>query len=133
MASKPMTEERLAEQKKVVEKAVNGKMLNKYEGVLLSGENSKIIKAVSGELRNTHQAVFKCCLGKNACEHCGIRSQLDRAHTKGRMEIAKEVLDKLHPEPTVPIDMKVFIKDFVLQHSNYGVWMLCKKCHKELG
>jgi hypothetical protein len=133
MASKHMTDERLAEQRKVVEKAINGKMLNKYEGVMLSGDNSKIIKAISGELRNTHQAVFKSCLGKDACEHCGTKGNLDRAHTKGRMEIAKEVMDELHPEPNALIDMKVFMKAFVMLHSKYGVWMLCKKCHKELG
>ncbi len=133
MSSKIMSIERLSEQKSVVEKALNSKMLNKYEGVLLNGENSKIIKAISGELRNTHQIVFKACLGKNACEHCGIQSRLDRAHTKGRMEIAKEVMDEVHPDSNIAIDMKVFMKEFVMRHSKYGVWMLCKKCHKELG
>ena len=128
-----MKPERLAEQKPVVEKAVNSKMLNKYDGVSLIGNNPNIIKAISGELRNTHQQVFKACLGKVNCEHCGTQGQLDRAHTKGRMEIAKEVLDEIHPEPHVSIDMKVFMKAFVLRHSKYGVWMLCKRCHKELG
>ena len=133
MASKIMTDERLAEQNSVVEKAANSKMLNKYDGVLLIGDNIKIIKSHTGELKNTHNAVFKCCLGRDSCENCGLKKPLDRAHTKGKMEIAKEVLDEIHPEPNVPIDMKVFMKAFVLRHSKYGVWMLCKKCHKELG
>ena len=133
MASKPMSDERLAEQKSVVERAANSRMLDKYGGVMLSGDNSKIIKAVTGELKNTHNAVFKKCLGKNCCEHCGAEEPLDRAHMKSKLEIAKEVLDKLHPEPTVPIDMKIFMKGFVMGHLTVGVWMLCKKCHKELG
>jgi len=133
MASKIMTDKRLAEQKPVVEKAANSKMLNKYEGVLLLGDNMKIINSHTGELRNIHNTVFKSCLGKDVCENCGVKERLDRAHTKGKKEIAKEVLDEFHPEPNIPIDMKVFITAFVLRHSKYGVWMLCKKCHKELG
>ena len=128
-----MSEERLAEQKTVVEKAANGKMLNKYGGVMLSGDNSKIIKALTGELRNTHNTVFKKCLGKKSCEHCGAEERLDRAHMKSKLEIAKGVLDKLHPEPDSPVDMKDFMKEFVMQHVNVGIWMLCKKCHRALG
>jgi hypothetical protein len=133
MATKPMTAERLAEQKRVVEKAISGRMLNKYDGVLLIGENSRIIKAHAGELKNTHNAVFKNCLGKKTCEHCGLECRLDRAHMKSKLTIAKEVLDSIHPIATVPIDMKVFMTAFVAEHANVGVWMLCKQCHKELG
>ena len=117
-----MTDDRLAEQKIVVEKAANSKMLDKYSDVMLIGDNSKIIKAHTGELKNTHNAVFKKCLGKKECEHCGAKEPL-----------AKQVLDKLHPNPKEPIDMKVFMKEFVMQHCEVGVWMLCKKCHRELG
>ena len=133
MASKSMTPERLAEQKKVVEKAVASRMLNKYSGVMISGENSQIIKSHTGELKNTHNSVFKDCLGKKACEHCGIEGRLDRAHTKSKLEIAKDVLDELHPVAEIAIDMKMFMTAFVMRHSTVGVWMLCKKCHKELG
>ena len=52
---------------------------------------------------------------------------------KSKMEIAEEVLNELHPEPNVPIDMKVFMKEFVIRHIKVGVWMLCKPCHRELG
>jgi hypothetical protein len=133
MASKLMSDERLAEQQTAVEKAVNSKMLDKYGEVLLIGENSNIIKAHAGELNNTHNAVFKKCLGKKNCEHCGAEERLDRAHMKSKMEIAKQVLDELHPKPNEPIDMKVFIKEFVMRHLKVGVWMLCRKCHRELG
>ena len=133
MASKPMSEERLAEQRSVVLKAINGRMLKKYRGAMISGENSNILKAFMGELRNTHLAVFKNCLGKKSCEHCGLEKPLARAHTKSRPQIAKEVLDSIHPDPTVPIDMEVFVKAFVMRHIDVGVWMLCAKCHKELG
>jgi hypothetical protein len=133
MASKPMSDDRLAEQKIVVEKAANSKMLDKYGGVMLIGDNSKIIKAHAGELKNTHNAVFKKCLGKKNCEHCGAEERLDRAHMKSKIDIAKEVLDKLHPNPNEPIDMKVFMKEFVISHREVGVWMLCKDCHRELG
>jgi len=133
MASKPMTKERLLEQKTVVEKAVKGRMLNKYQEVMLSGKNSQIIKAITGELKNTHNAVFKKCLGKKACEHCGAEERLDRAHMRSKIDIAKEVLDELHPLPHIPFDMKVFMTAFVMRHVEIGVWMLCKKCHKELG
>lgn len=128
-----MSVERLAEQKAVVEKAANSKMLDKYEGVMLCGDNTRIIKAIAGELKNTHNSVFKKCLGKNACEHCGTKERLDRAHMKSKMVIVKEVIDKLHPSHEKLIDMKVIMKEFVLAHLNVGVWMLCKKCHKELG
>jgi len=133
MASKPMPPERLAEQKSVVEKAALSKMLNKYEGVMISGSNTQIIKAITGELKNTHNSVFKHCLGKKACEHCGATGVLDRAHMKSKIDIANEVLTTLHPDPTIAIDMKLFMVEFVLRHSTIGVWMLCKKCHKELG
>ena len=133
MASKTMSADRLFEQKIVVEKAANSKMLDKYSEVMLLGNNSKIIKAIAGELRNTHNTVFKKCLGKNNCEHCGVEELLDRAHMKSKMIIAKQVIDDLHPNPDVPIDMKVFMKAFVMKHIEIGVWMLCKKCHKELG
>ena len=44
MASKSMTDERLAEQKPVVEKAANSKMLNKYDSVfLVNPDGSSII------------------------------------------------------------------------------------------
>ena len=134
MASKLMSAERLAEQKKVVEKAVAGKMLNKYDGVMLIGENSDILRGLSGELRNTHLAVFKQCLGKKTCEHCSVEcKKFDRAHTKDRPSIALEVLYEIHPDPNVPIALKAFMAAFVMKHAVYGVWMLCKKCHKELG
>ena len=133
MASKPMSNERLAEQKLVVEKSANSKLLDKYCGVMLIGENSRIIKAITGELKNTHNAVFKKCLGKKNCEHCGVDEQLDRAHTKSKMDIAKQVLDDIHPTPNEPIDMKIVMKEFVMRHREVGVWMLCKKCHRELG
>ena len=101
---------------------------------MLSGPNSKIIGGIMGELKNTHNSVFKKCLGKTACEHCGCQERLDRAHNiKSRPEIAKEVLDELHPDSMVQIDMGVFMKEFVMRHAKYGVWMLCKKCHGELG
>ena len=128
-----MSSERLAEQKVVVEKAACSKMLNKYEGVMISGDNSQIIKSITGELKNTHNAVFKKCLGKTACEHCGDTGILDRAHMQSKITIATEVLDELHPDPTVAIEMKVFMVAFVMRHTNIGVWMLCKKCHRELG
>ena len=129
-----MSTERLSEQKKVVEKAVAGKMLNKYEGVMLIGENACILRGLGGELRNTHLAVFKRCLGKKACEHCGIECRkLERAHTKDRPSIALEVLNEIHPDPTVPISQKAFMAAFILKHAEFGVWILCKKCHKELG
>ncbi len=133
MSTKSMSTERLAEQKIVVEKAVKSKSFEKYKGVYVCGENSKILKAFMGELRNIHQAVFKKCLGKTSCEHCGIKEQLDRAHTKGRPEIAKEVLDKIHPNQDDKLEIILFVREFVLEHANVGVWMLCKKCHKELG
>lgn len=133
MASKPMSAERLLEQKIVVEKAAKSKLLNKYSGVMISGNNSNIVKAIAGELKNTHNSVFKKCLGKKNCEHCGTEGQLDRAHMKSKIEIAKEVLDELHTEPSVSIDMKTIMTDFVMRHLNVGVWMLCKKCHRELG
>lgn len=137
MASKIMSaerlSERLSEQKKIVEKAVAGKMLNKYEGLMITGENSDILRGVSGELRNTHLAVFKGCLGRKRCEHCGIECKIERAHTKDRPSIALEVLDEIHPDPNVPIALKAFMTAYVLKHAVYGVWMLCKKCHKELG
>ena len=129
MASKQMTVERLAEQKKVVEKAAASRMLNKYAGTKLLGENSNLIKSHAGELKNTHNSVFKKCLGKTACEHCGRQERLDRAHMRSKMDIAKDVLDELHPDPTVAIDMKEFMVAFVLRHAEVGVWMLCKPCH----
>jgi len=133
MASKPMTLERLAEQKVVVEKALSSKMFDKYEGVYICGDNSKILKAIMGELRNIHLAVFKKCLGKKTCEHCGVEEPLERAHTKSRPDIAKEVLDKIHTDTGNLLEMKLFVKEFVSAHATIGVWMLCKKCHKELG
>lgn len=133
MATKSMSLERLAEQKVVVEKAANSKMLDKYGGIMLCGDNTRIIKAIAGELKNTHNSVFKNCLGRLECEHCGAEETLDRAHMKSKMVIAKEVIDKLHPSHEELIEMKVFMKEFVLAHLRVGVWMLCKKCHKELG
>jgi hypothetical protein len=133
MATKPMSTERLAEQKIVVEKALKSKSLENYKGVRVCGENSKILKAFMGELRNIHLSVFKKCLGKTSCEHCGIKAQLDRAHTKGRPEIALEVLDRIHTNPDDELELILFVREFILEHINVGVWMLCKKCHKELG
>jgi hypothetical protein len=133
MASKPMSSERLAEQKCAVEKALSGRMLNKYDGVMLSGDNSKIMKAVMGEFRNTHRSVFLNFLGKKTCEHCNINKCVERAHIKRRPDIVKEVLDELHPDPNVPINFHSIMKEFVMKHFTVGVWMLCKKCHKELG
>jgi hypothetical protein len=133
MASKLMSEERLAEQRSVVEKALKSKMLNKYDGTSLIGDNLSIMKSHSGEFRNTHQSVFKKCLGKKNCEHCGSEGQLDRAHTKRRTDLVKDMLDEIHPDPTVPISMKVIMEEFVMRHIHVGVWMLCKTCHKTLG
>ena len=133
MASKPMSSERLAEQKCAVEKALSGKMLDKYDGAMLIGDNSKLMKAFMGEFRNTHLSVFKNCLGKKVCEHCGVEARLDRAHTKSRIDIVKDVFDELHADPDVPINFHSIMKEFVMRHAAIGVWMLCKKCHKELG
>jgi len=137
MAAKPMAADRLGEQKAVVEKAAESKMLDKYRGVMLSGDNSKIIRAIAGELKNTHCNVFKKLLAqKKECEHCGFVGgvgSLDRAHTISKLKIAKEVMDTLHPEICVPIDMYVFMKEFVMRHISIGVWILCKKCHNQLG
>lgn len=136
MAAKPMTPERLAEQKPVVEKATKSRMLNKYDGVLLGGNNisnERIVKSIAGELKNTHNSVFKNCMGKTACEHCGIVERLDRAHMRSKIDIATEALDEIHTNLLVPIDMKLFMVEFVKRHANIGVWMLCKKCHRQLG
>lgn len=133
MATKIMSDARLGEQKLVVEKAVNSRMLKKYCGVMLNGDNSNIIKAITGELKNVHNSVFKKCLGKKSCEHCGADEQLDRCHMISKMVIAKDVLDKVHPSSDKAIDMNIIMKEFVLAHVNIGVWMLCKTCHKELG
>ena len=62
MASKCMTDERLVKQNPIVEKVANSKMLNKYDCILLIGDNMKIIKSYTGELKNTHNAVFKSSL-----------------------------------------------------------------------
>lgn len=128
-----MTEERLLEQKNLIEKVLKSKLFNKYEGVYISGNNSNILKSIMGELRNIHLAVFKKRLGKNLCEHCHVEERLDRAHTKSRPEIGKEVLDRIHTNPSELLDMNLFMKEFVSAHTKVGVWMLCKKCHKELG
>lgn len=128
-----MTPDRLDEQRIVVESAINRKFLDKYSGVLISGDNKKIVRALTGEFKNTHNSVFKKCLGKTSCEHCGDVGELDRAHTRSRLDIAEEVLNELHPDPSVPIDIKTFMVAFILRHRTIGVWMLCKKCHKELG
>ena len=111
------------------------KSLNKYDGVLIGGQglsNHKIIRAINGELKNTHNSVFKNCLGKKYCEECEeISDVFNRAHTISRLTMAEKVLNKIHPDLTVPIDMKVFIVAFIEEHKYHGVWMLCKECHKK--
>ena len=128
-----MSYDRLAIQRPIVEKASKSKMLKKYSGIMISGNNSNIIKGITGELRNVHNAVFKNRLGKEICEHCGAKERLDRAHIKSKIDIAKEILDKLHPKSDEQIDLNVFMTEFVLAHINVGIWMLCKKCHNKLG
>ena len=133
MASKLMSEERLAEQRIVVEKAAKSKTLNNYAGCWVIGDNLSIMKSHSGEFRNIHKSVFKNRLGKKNCEHCGSEGQLDRAHTKRRTDLVKDMLDEIHPDPTVAISMKVIMEEFIMRHVQVGVWMLCKGCHKTLG
>lgn len=137
MSSKQMTVKRLEEQSKHIEIFINkSKLVNKYDGILIGGNgltNCRIIRAINGELKNIHNSVFKSCLGRKCCEECGKTGQLDRAHTLGRLEISEIVLNKIHPDLTIPIDMKVFITAFIVEHKLYGVWMLCKECHKNLG
>lgn len=137
MSSKLMTVERLEEQSKHIEIFIKkSKLINKYDGFLIGGNglsNRLIVRAINGELKNIHNSVFKSCLGKKCCEECGENRQLDRAHTLGRLEIAENVLNKIHSDLIIPIDMKVFITSFIIEHKLYGVWMLCKECHKKLG
>jgi len=137
MSSKLMTFERLEEQSKHIEEFIKkSKLINKYDGFLIGGnglDNCRLVRAINGELKNIHNAVFKKCLGKKCCEECGKISQLDRAHTLSRLEIAEQVLNKIHHDLTIPIDMKVFLTEFILEHKLHGVWMLCKECHKKLG
>ena len=137
MSSKAMTVERLEEQSKHIEKFINkSKSTDKYDGLLIGGggiTNYRIVRGINGELKNIHNSVFKSCLGKKCCEECGETRQLDRAHTLGRLEIAENVLNEIHPDLTIQIDMKVFITAFIIEHKLYGVWMLCKECHKKLG
>ena len=42
-------------------------------------------------------------------------------------------VNKIHSDLIIPIDMKVFITAFIIEHKLYGVWMLCKECHIKLG
>ena len=132
-----MNSERLSEQCNHIEKLLNKtKMLDKYDGIQIGGNNvsnERLIRCINGELKNIHNSVFKTCLGKKCCEECGEIKQLDRAHTLGRLKIAENVLNKIHPDLSVPIDMKVFITAFIIEHKLYGVWMLCKDCHRKLG
>ena len=132
-----MNSERLSEQCNHIEKLLNKtKMLDKYDGIQIGGNNvsnERLIRCINGELKNIHNYVFKTCLGKKCCEECGEIKQLDRAHTLGRLKIAENVLNKIHPDLSVPIDMKVFITAFIIEHKLYGVWMLCKDCHRKLG
>jgi len=132
-----MNDVRLKEQSEHIETFIKKtKSLNKYDGLFIGGNgvsNVRIIKAINGELKNIHNVVFKSCLGRKCCEECGEIRQLDRAHTLGRLKIAENVLNKIHPDLTIPIDMKVFITAFIKEHKLYGVWMLCKDCHKKLG
>jgi hypothetical protein len=137
MSSKSMNLDRLEEQCKHIDIFIDkSKSLNKYDGFFIGGNglsNSCIVRAINGELKNIHNLVFKSCLGKKSCEECGETRQLDRAHTLGRLQIAENVLDRIHSDLSIPIDMKEFIKAFILEHKLYGVWMLCKECHKKLG
>jgi hypothetical protein len=135
MATKPMSPERLAEQVVVIEKALRSRRLNRFNGVMVSAEtNEQIVKSHTGELKNTIQVVFKNRMGKNSCEHCGVSGVvLERAHTRAGPEIALEALDEIHPDPRVPIALRDFISAFLRKHTEVGIWLLCKKCHKTLG
>ena len=132
-----MSTQRLMEQADHIDTFIsNRKYLDKWDGVPIGGDrvsNERIIKAINGELKNVHNYVFKKCLGKKQCEECNESKPLDRAHTKSRPEIAKEVLNRIHPELTETIDMKIFFTAFIVEHKKYGVWMLCRECHKKLG
>jgi hypothetical protein len=137
MSSKLMDTDRLEEQSNYIEAFIGKtKSIDKYDGILVGGNgttNCRIVKAINGELKNMHNTTFKSCLGKKCCEECGEKRQLDRAHTLGRLVIAESVLNEIHPDLTIPIDMKIFMVAFILEHKLYGVWMLCKECHKKLG
>jgi hypothetical protein len=135
MASKIMSAERLEEQANYIDQYISkSKMFNKYENITINGiSNSQIVRAINGELKNIHNSVFKSCLGRNKCEECNKTCSLDRAHTVGRLQIAENVLNKIHPDLTKPFNLKEFYIAYVAEHKLYGVWMLCKECHIKLG
>lgn len=127
-----MSLERLAEQKPIIEKLIHGKILDKYD-IDIGGKgasNEKIIGAIGGELRNIIHAIN---LGKKTCEECGCSGILERAHTKSRPSIALHILNDIHPDKGIPVNIKQFMIAFLQEHVTVGIWMLCKKCHKQLG
>ena len=129
-----MSEERLAEQKKFIQKKLEKcKQFDKY-GLTLVDSNDIIIRSLMGELRNIVLSFFQGGMySQKKCEHCGTitSKQFERAHNQGssRYNVAISALKRIRPDETKSIQQKAFIKAFIEEHMHTPLWILCKDCH----
>lgn len=130
-----MDETRLKYQRDFITKKLQTcRQFNKY-GLTLIDSNDVIIKSLMGELRNIIQSFFKGGVySTKKCEHCGTTTskQFERAHNKGcsRYNVALSTLKRIRPDETQQIKQSDFIREFIEEHKNIPLWLLCKECHK---
>lgn len=80
-------------------------------------------------IASKHKIAIGCC------EFCGITTQLEAAHIKGkeRPVLISEILSEFLDEDIVRIDLYQFVDRFIESHQPFEttIKILCKSCHRD--
>ena len=128
-----ITPERLEQQASFIKaKLLKTTMFNKYK-LDLTNSNQEIVESLGDALRNVILYFFRDLFRVKECEACKTTGvELERAHPRdvSRDNVALSALNRIRPDPSVPIKQSDFLRAFIDEHSTHIIWYLCAKCHK---
>lgn len=128
-----ITPERLEQQKSFIKARLQKTTIfNKYT-LVLTNSNQEIVKSLGDCLRNVILNFFKGLFKLKECEVCkatNIKPQRAHPRDSSREAVALDALNRIRPDPTIPVNQSDFLKAFIDEHSNHIMWYLCAKCHK---
>lgn len=99
------------------------------------GTHQEFRRYIGPMLRNLVQQITKIHKAEiSACEHCGLKENLESAHVKDRdrNEIIDFILREFTTNEVITVNLSVFEKKFKEEHHpiEKSILILCRNCHK---
>ena len=101
---------------------------------MLASSHEEFIRDYSSNIfTNLIQATFtKTYVKRHPCADCGAESK-ERCHgtAEERPILLKRALEKVWPDPTIPIPLKTILVQFLEEHKCTQFTFKCSECHKK--